>query len=86
MRLSARLLLPLSLVASAQATLYEVTVGKNGLLKFVPDTVKAKAGDTIRYSFYAKVSTSSSHEKSSPAYMFRTTPWPYQALKNHASP
>ena len=54
MRVSSRLLLPLFL-ASVQAAHYEVTVGKGGLLKFDPETLKAEVGDTIQYLFYAKV-------------------------------
>lgn len=56
MRVSSRLLFPLFL-ASVQAAHYEVTVGKGGLLKFDPETLKAEVGDTIQYLFYAKVCT-----------------------------
>ncbi len=45
------------LAASVQAAHYEVTVGKGGQLKFEPESLKAEVGDTIRYSFYAKVCT-----------------------------
>jgi hypothetical protein len=55
MRVSARLLFPLSLAASIQAAHYEVTVGKGGQLKFDPEFLKVEIGDTIQYLFYAKV-------------------------------
>jgi plastocyanin len=55
MRASGRVLVPLMLVASAQAASYEVTVGKGGQLKFEPETLKAEVGDTITYLFFAKV-------------------------------
>ena len=57
MRVSFRLLCSLSLAASVRAAHYEVTVGKGGLLKFDPETLKAEVGDTIQYLFYAKVCT-----------------------------
>jgi plastocyanin len=49
-------LLPLTLLASlVDAVDHEVTVGKDGQLKFVPDTITAAVGDTITYRFFAKV-------------------------------
>ncbi|KAK4151012.1 hypothetical protein C8A00DRAFT_45702 [Chaetomidium leptoderma] len=54
MRSLTRLLLPLSLVASAQAANHDVTVGQGGRLEFNPEVLKAEVGDTIRYVFYAK--------------------------------
>lgn len=56
MRPTSRLLLPLSLVAAAQAAHHEVSVGKGGELKFEPEEIKAEVGDTITYRFYSKVS------------------------------
>ncbi|KAH7035627.1 Cupredoxin [Microdochium trichocladiopsis] len=36
------------------ATHYEVTVGKNGQLKFDPEQLTANIGDTVTYKFFAK--------------------------------
>ena len=45
------------LAASAKAEVHHVvTVGKGGDLKFEPEVIRAKAGDTIEYIFFAKVS------------------------------
>lgn len=55
MRASTRLLLPLSLVALAQAKVHQVSVGKDGELKFDPETVKAEIGDFVQYNFFSKV-------------------------------
>lgn len=58
MRFSTGYLAPLSLLASAVAAdHYQVTVGKNGQLKFDPEQLTAKPGDTITYNFFAKVSS-----------------------------
>lgn len=49
--------LPLGLLVSiAEAVNYDVTVGKDTQLKFVPDSLQADVGDTITYHFFAKVS------------------------------
>lgn len=40
--------------AGVHATRHEVKVGQNGLT-FEPETVNAVPGDTVTYSFYAKV-------------------------------
>jgi plastocyanin len=57
MRPTTRLLLSLSLAATAQAGHHEVSVGKGGELKFEPEEIKAERGDTITYRFYSKVRT-----------------------------
>lgn len=61
MQVSTRSLVSVALVgvvasSAAQAAHHEVTVGKGGELKFVPATIHAKEGDTVTYSFYARVS------------------------------
>lgn len=43
------------LAAVARAAHHEVAVGKDKQLKFVPETLNAAIGDTITYSFFAKV-------------------------------
>jgi len=51
----ARTVAPLSFLASiASATHYDVTVGKNGQLRFDPETLNAYPGDTITYNYFAK--------------------------------
>lgn len=42
-----------SLVSAAH---FEVTVGKGGKLKFEPEEIAAKIGDTVTYKFFARVS------------------------------
>ncbi|KAK4176954.1 hypothetical protein QBC36DRAFT_372790 [Triangularia setosa] len=54
MRFSTTSLIPLSVVGLAQAAHHQVTVGKGGELKFVPEVVKAQKHDTITYTFFAK--------------------------------
>jgi Plastocyanin len=54
MRLSTRSIFPLALVAHAQAAHHTVAVGRGGL-KFDPETIEAKVGDTITYTFFARV-------------------------------
>ena len=50
-------IVPLALLASiAQATNYDVTVGKDSQLKFVPEAINAQPGDTVTYHFFAKAS------------------------------
>jgi plastocyanin len=57
MRVSTVSVVSVALVASGvQADHFDVTVGKGGELKFDPPTIKAKEGDTVTYTFYAKVS------------------------------
>ncbi|KAK0643861.1 Cupredoxin [Cercophora newfieldiana] len=56
----------LSLLASiAAAKHYDVTVGKNGQLRFDPETLVAEIGDTITYNYFARNHsvTQSSFEK-----------------------
>jgi len=54
---STLLLLPvLLLVSIAEAAHYDVTVGKDSQLKFVPETLNPAVGDTVTYHFFAKVS------------------------------
>ncbi|KAI1381817.1 hypothetical protein F4677DRAFT_5185 [Hypoxylon crocopeplum] len=43
-----------ALAALANATHYDVTVGKGGQLKFDPETLAAQVGDTVTYRFFAK--------------------------------
>lgn len=40
---------------SVEAGHYDVTVGKDGQLAFVPDSLNATIGDTVTYHFFAKV-------------------------------
>ncbi|KAI4866244.1 hypothetical protein F4820DRAFT_417548 [Hypoxylon rubiginosum] len=43
-----------ALIGLANATHYDVTVGKGGQLKFEPETLSAQPGDTVTYRFFAK--------------------------------
>ncbi|KAK3348930.1 hypothetical protein B0T25DRAFT_581985 [Lasiosphaeria hispida] len=55
MKFSTGTLLPLAFFASsAAASHYKVTVGKNGQLKFDPETLDVKKGDTITYEYFAR--------------------------------
>ncbi|KAK0725101.1 hypothetical protein B0H67DRAFT_641555 [Lasiosphaeris hirsuta] len=59
-------LLPLAFLASTvAATHFQVTVGKNGQLRFDPETIDAKKGDKVTYNFFARNHsvTQSSFEK-----------------------
>jgi plastocyanin len=48
-------LLSLSLLAClTAASNFDVTVGKDGQLKFVPETLNAYPGDTVTYHFFSK--------------------------------
>ncbi|KAM0271621.1 hypothetical protein ACHAQH_009048 [Verticillium albo-atrum] len=42
-----------SLLSRVEAVHHDVTVGKNGELKFEPETLHARHGDTITYQFFA---------------------------------
>ena len=51
-------LLPLALLVSiADATNYDVTVGKGSQLKFDPEAINAQPGDTVTYHYFAKVNS-----------------------------
>ena len=58
MKLASASLAAFALLAGdlVDAANWDVTVGKGGKLKFDPETITARTGDTVTYHFFSKVS------------------------------